>query len=366
MNANAVKTTGKILDWTEMGLLPDNVIRLGIRGLLKERLKEISALDCEWGAVDQEGLIEIMDESPIAPVPELANAQHYEVPAEFFDLVLGCRRKYSCCYWDEGCTSLDAAESSALNVTAARAQLLDGQTVLDLGCGWGSFSLWAAERYPLSTFTAVSNSKSQREAIVAEAERRNLRNLTVLTHDMNDFEPVGQFDRVVSIEMFEHMRNYRKMFERISGWLNPGGRFFMHIFCHRSAAYEFIDTGPSDWLTRYFFAGGIMPSDDLPLRFQDHLRLCQRWRWDGRHYEKTANAWLQNMDRQRGAIMAIMGATYGEEHAQQWWMRWRIFFMACAELFGYDNGQQWWVSHYLFEANAANQASLVVREDPSR
>jgi cyclopropane-fatty-acyl-phospholipid synthase len=355
MNTAAVTTTNRILDWTEMGLVPDNVIRLGIRRLLKERLEEISASDCEWVAADQDQFIELMNLSPIAPLPELANEQHYEVPAEFFELVLGQRRKYSCGYWNEDCISLDAAESMALELTAARAQLCDGQTVLDLGCGWGSFSLWAAERFPNSQFTAVSNSHTQRIAIVAEAERRNLNNLTVLTHDINNFEPEGRFDRIVSIEMFEHLRNYRAMFERISQWLNVDGCFFMHIFCHRSAAYEFIDSGPSDWMTRHFFAGGIMPSDDLPLRFQDHLKLCKRWRWDGRHYEKTANAWLENMDRQKNVILPIMGATYGTEHAQQWWMRWRIFFMACAELFGYADGQEWWVSHYLFAPTAANQ-----------
>jgi cyclopropane-fatty-acyl-phospholipid synthase len=354
--------TNRILDWTEMGLVPDNVIRLGIRRLLRERLDEISASDCEWVAADQEQFIELMNESTIAPLPELANEQHYEVPAEFFNLVLGQRRKYSCSYWDENCHSLDAAEVTALELTAARAQLRDGQSVLDLGCGWGSFSLWAAERFPSSNFTAVSNSHSQHAAIQAEAERLGLDNLTVLTRDMNDFEPEGRFDRIVSIEMFEHLRNYSVMFARLSRWLTADGLFFMHIFCHRSAAYEFVDTGPSDWMTRHFFAGGIMPSDDLPLRFQDHLKLRKRWRWDGRHYEKTANAWLGNMDHQKHEILPIISATYGTEHAQQWWMRWRIFFMACAELFGYADGQEWWVSHYLFEAKASSQDAEAAKD----
>lgn len=348
MGANVAITTSRLVEWTEIGLLPDNVIRHGIRRLLKGRLEDVGAFDCERVAQGRERFISMMDASEIAPVPDRANDQHYEVPAEFFKQVLGHRLKYSCGYWPADVSSLDDAETAALSLTGARAQLTDGQSVLDLGCGWGSFSLWGAERYPNSRFTAVSNSRGQREAIMAEAERRGLRNLTVLTRDMNEFDPGARFDRIVSIEMFEHMRNYRRLFERLSTWLNPEGRFLMHIFCHRSSAYEFVDESPSDWMARHFFAGGIMPSDDLPSRFQDHLRLMNHWRWDGRHYERTANAWLQNMDERKAAIMPIMRATYGVEHASQWWMRWRIFFMACAELFGYADGQQWWVSHYLF------------------
>ncbi|HEY5623013.1 MAG TPA: cyclopropane-fatty-acyl-phospholipid synthase family protein [Gammaproteobacteria bacterium] len=359
MSTQTASQASRVLDWTEMGLVPDNVIRLGIRRLLKERLAEIAADDCERVAMNQRQFIEMMNSAPVAPVPERANEQHYEVPAEFFDLVLGARRKYSCGYWDDDCVSLDDAELAALEQTAQRAGLKDGQTVLDLGCGWGSFSLWAAERYPNSRFTAVSNSRTQRAAIVAEADRLGLKNLTVLTRDMNDFEPNGCFDRIVSIEMFEHLRNYRAMFERVSRWLNPDGRFFMHIFCHRSAAYEFVDAGPGDWMTRFFFAGGIMPSDDLPLRFQEHLRLVDRWRWDGRHYEKTSNAWLHQMDAHKADILPILSATYGPDHALKWWMRWRIFFMACAELFGYADGQEWWVSHYLFEAYPPRTAAQI-------
>lgn len=365
MKTQAASASNRILDWTEMGLVPDNVIRLGIRRLLKERLEEINASDCEWVATSQDQFVEVMDRSPVAPLPERANEQHYEVPAEFFRRVLGWHRKYSCSYWDADCSSLEQAEEAALELTVARARLRDGQSVLDLGCGWGSFSLFAAELYPNSRFTAVSNSHSQREAIVTEAERRGLRNLTVLTCDMNEFAPDDFYDRIVSIEMFEHLRNYRAMFERVSRWLKDDGRFFMHIFCHRSTAYDFVDRGPSDWMTRHFFAGGIMPSDDLPLRFQQHLSLEKRWRWDGRHYEKTANAWLQNMDAQKDDIMPILVSTYGAANAQQWWMRWRIFFMACAELFGYADGQEWWVTHYLFEANTSNRKPHTV-EMPSR
>jgi cyclopropane-fatty-acyl-phospholipid synthase len=224
--------------------------------------------------------------------------------------------------------------------------------VLELGCGWGSLSLWLAASFPRAAITAVSNSRSQREYIVAEAQRRELQNLRVITADANSFAIDERFDRVVSVEMFEHMRNYAALFERIAGWLQPNGAFFMHIFAHRSAPYEFVDQGPGDWMGRHFFSGGIMPSDDLPLHFQRDLVLAQRWRWSGTHYQKTADAWLDNIDRNREAVMPILAATYGERDAEVWRMRWRMFFMACAELFGFANGQEWGVSHYLFRKPA--------------
>jgi cyclopropane-fatty-acyl-phospholipid synthase len=220
--------------------------------------------------------------------------------------------------------------------------------VLDLGCGWGSLSLWIAEQFPGCKVTSVSNSKPQGEHIRNSALERGLSNIDVLTADMNDFQASGRYDRIVSVEMFEHMRNYRELFARLSQWLKPDGKFFMHIFCHRNTPYEFLDEGPSDWMGRHFFSGGIMPSDDLPLRFQEHLRLLRRDRWSGKHYEKTANAWLSNMDNRKDQVMPILAATYGEADAERWFQRWRIFFMACAELFAYNNGREWFVSHYLF------------------
>jgi cyclopropane-fatty-acyl-phospholipid synthase len=213
-----------------------------------------------------------------------------------------------------------------------------------------------AERYPNSHVTAVSNSASQRRHIEESAASRGLGNLQVITADMNDFTTAQRFDRVVSIEMFEHMRNYRRLFARVAEWLRPGGRFFMHIFVHRSTPYEFVDRGDSDWMSRYFFSGGIMPADALPLRFQDRLRLVQQWRWSGVHYERTLNAWLARMDERRDRVMPILEHTYGAEDAPLWWMRWRLFFMACAELFGYRDGQEWWVSHYLFERPQQGEA----------
>jgi cyclopropane-fatty-acyl-phospholipid synthase len=337
------------LNWVEEGLVPDAVIRQGIRRLCTQRLREIATDDCEAAANLTECFVRSMDAAEIAPVPHRANEQHYEVPAEFFALVLGPHRKYSSAWWPPGTASLARAEAWALSATCERAEIEDGQTILELGCGWGSLTLWMAERYPRSHITAVSNSRSQRTWILAEATRRGLRNVEVLTADMNRFEIGLQFDRIVSVEMFEHMRNWRSLFDRVHSWLLPGGRFFMHVFCHRSTPYFFVDGGPSDWMSRHFFSGGMMPSDELALRFQDALRLRHRWQWDGRHYEKTANAWLANLDAHRAEALAVLSLTYGEADAALWLQRWRIFFMACAELFGYRSGQEWRVGHYLFE-----------------
>jgi cyclopropane-fatty-acyl-phospholipid synthase len=337
------------INWVEQGLVPDTVIRQGIRRLLARRLEEIRAGDCAAGAEAVEQVIRAMDAGPVALVPERANEQHYEVPAGFFERVLGPRRKYSACHWGEGVADLAGAEAQALALTCEHAGLADGQDILELGCGWGSLSLWMAERYPGSRITAVSNSRSQKAFIDAQAAKKGLANLRVITADMNDFAIDARFDRVVSVEMFEHMRNWRALFARVHGWLKPGGRFLMHVFCHRSTPYFFEDQGPTDWMGRHDFSGGRMPSDDLPLRFQDDLKLLQRWRWDGRHYERTLNAWLETMDSRRDSVLPILAATYGTDQAQMWWQRWRIFFMACAELFGYGQGQQWWVSHYLFQ-----------------
>jgi cyclopropane-fatty-acyl-phospholipid synthase len=339
------------LDWTEQGYVPDNVIRLGIRRLLAQRLHDISRDDCEAMARAQQQFITEMHTAPIAIVPEKANEQHYEVPAAFFDMVLGEHRKYSCCYWPAGATDLEAAEKAALLETCSHAQLQDGQRILELGCGWGSLTLWMAEHYPQSRITAVSNSRSQRLHIEALAKLRGLNNVEVITCDMNDFETDQRYDRVVSVEMFEHMRNWPLLYSKINGWLNENGLFFKHIFVHRDVPYLFEDAEANDWMSRYFFTGGMMPSDDLPLHFQHDLKILQQWRWQGEHYEKTANAWLENMDSQRSSIWPLLQETYGEQQTQTWWMRWRIFFMACAELFAYNHGQEWYVGHYLFGKN---------------
>lgn len=341
-------STASAVGWVEQGLVPDRVVRLGIRRLLRDRLAEIADGDAEAAAERTQAFVAAMRTAPLALVPEKANEQHYELPPAFFGAVLGVHRKYSSCFWPEGVCTLDEAEAAALALTCERAGLADGQRVLELGCGWGSLSLWMAQHYPASRITAVSNSHAQRAHIEAEAARRGLDNLQVVTSDINDFETDVCHDRVVSIEMFEHLRNWPEAFARVARWLAPQGRFFMHVFVHRSTPYAFVERDASDWMSRHFFSGGMMPSDDLALQCQRDLKLLRRWRWDGRHYQRTAEAWLANMDARRATILPLLDASYGAD-AALWWARWRLFFMSVAELFGYDEGQQWWVSHYLFE-----------------
>jgi cyclopropane-fatty-acyl-phospholipid synthase len=325
-------------------------MRRGIRFLVKQRLKEIHAGDAEKMDELRNEFIKHMQDSPVALVPEKANEQHYEVPAEFYLKSLGPKLKYSCAYWPSYVTNLADAEVAGLEETCKHADIQDGQEILELGCGWGSLTLWMAALYPNSQITAVSNSHSQREHIERHAKQQNLNNLTVITCDMNEFNiDENRFDRIVSVEMFEHMRNWPELYKRVASWLKPGGYFFKHIFVHRTATYAFEDNGPSDWMSRHFFTGGMMPSDDLALSFQNDLKFVRRWRWDGTHYEKTANAWLERMDQHESELLPLFSNVYGEANTKKWWSRWRLFFMACAELFGYENGQQWWVSHYLFE-----------------
>ena len=337
---------------SERGWLPDAVLRMGIRRLLRERLDEIHAGDPAAAAEVCAAFASELHSAEVALLAARANEQHYEVPANFFGGVLGLHRKYSSCWWPLGVETLADAEAAALVATCERAELTDGQHVLELGCGWGSLTLYMAERYPGSSIIAVSNSQSQRAYIEGEAARRGLANLRVITCDMNVFEIEDRFDRVVSVEMFEHMRNWPEMLKRVCTWLKPGGRFFMHVFVHRLTPYLFVERDAGDWMSRYFFSGGMMPSDDLALHFQDHLKLVNRWRWDGTHYARTAEAWLSNMDARRATLWPVVAQTYGRAHAAVWWTRWRLFFMACAELFGYNHGREWWVSHYLFERRA--------------
>jgi cyclopropane-fatty-acyl-phospholipid synthase len=324
--------------------LPDSAARAAISmmvGRTARKLEQAGQSDADFAAD--------MDAHPIAMHTQDANAQHYELPAAFFGHVLGPHRKYSSCLYTQGEDTLGDAEARALAETAAHAALEDGQHVLELGCGWGSLSLWMAAQFPTSRITGVSNSHSQREYIMAEAQRRGLTNLAIITADMNDFVPAAKFDRIVSVEMFEHMANWHALLARVHGWLAPEGRVFLHVFTHRTAPYRFDHGDSSDWIARYFFTGGLMPSHGLIGNFPDLFEVEDEWRWGGRHYERTALHWLENFDRNRKQVDEVLASTYGKE-AAVWRRRWRLFFLAVAGLFGYGGGAVWGVSHYRLRA----------------
>ncbi|MDB2670199.1 cyclopropane-fatty-acyl-phospholipid synthase family protein [Candidatus Pseudothioglobus singularis] len=333
----------------EKGLLPDAIIRLGIRRLCRQRLVDASNINETLMEQEHAAWIDVLKESPIALVPEKANEQHYEVPPRLFELVLGDRLKYSSGLWPEGVSSLDESEVAMLKLTTDRAGLVDGQDVLELGCGWGSLTLYMAECFPKSKITAVSNSNDQRQFIEARCEERNLKNVEIITADMNDFETTKLFDRVISIEMFEHMRNYEKLLGRVNVWLKYKGKLFVHIFSHQKIAYPFEDNDDADWMAREFFSGGQMPSHRLLMSFPGQMKIEKDWRVSGTHYEKTSLAWLQKMDKNKAEVLELFKKTYGESDANSWFQRWRIFFMSCEVLFGFNRGSEWGVSHYLFE-----------------
>lgn len=326
----------------ESGFAPDYLMRKGIRSLLKERLRIQQMTDVN-------DLVQRMSAGPLAVHTDSANHQHYEVPADFFSLMLGNQLKYSCSYYEYEQTTLDQAETAMLDLSISRAGLVDGMDVLELGCGWGSLTLAMAERLPGSRITAVSNSQSQRAFIENQASRRGLNNIQVITADINDFQTTQTFDRIVSIEMFEHLRNYRRLFELTSGWLKPEGRLFFHIFCHRHSPYFFSDDSDGDWMARHFFTGGTMPSWDLPLMFDEHMTLESRWRVNGRHYALTCRDWLINLDRRRDAVIRSLDKGTNPESANRQFQRWRMFVMACEELFGWNDGEEWFVGHYLLK-----------------
>ena len=346
-----------LIEWVESGRVPDFLVRAGIRRLLEKRL---AAEDPGDGARRQQKLerwLAAMRASPVAIAVEKANEQHYEVPAAFFEKVLGPRLKYSSCLFPNASTSLARAEEAMLELTCERAELGDGQEVLELGCGWGSLTLFAAERFPRSRITGVSNSASQRAFIEARAAQRGLRNVRIVTADMNGFDPGARFDRVVSVEMFEHMRNWEELLSRIAGWLRDDGRLFLHVFCHRELPYPFEDKESDDWMARHFFTGGMMPSDALLLRLQRDLLIDAHWRVNGSHYATSSEAWIERMEQQKGELIALLDANGAAAHGggARVFMRWKLFFLACAELFGFRNGEEWFVAHYRMTRRAAPQ-----------
>jgi cyclopropane-fatty-acyl-phospholipid synthase len=332
--------TGIAARAVERAPLPDALTRLGVGYLVGRARRQ---LDAE--TADPTLFVRQMEKRPIALNTDAANQQHYELPAEFFGLILGPRRKYSSCLYEGPRASLADAEERALAETCAHADLADGQDILELGCGWGSLSLWMAEQYPAARITAVSNSASQRAYIEARAQERGLGHLRVITADMNDFAAAAAFDRIVSVEMFEHMSNWRALLERARGWLKPEGRLFLHVFTHRSRPYSFEADDEADWIAQHFFTGGIMPSHGLIRQFPDLFAVQAEWRWSGEHYRRTAEHWLANYDRNAAAIAEILKRVYGADW-QVWRRRWRLFFLATAGLFGDQAGDVWGVSHY--------------------
>ncbi len=335
---NVIATATSMLERVPV---PDPLLRFGIRQLVGRTHRRMSAATPEMETV----FASRMWAHPIAEHAEAANAQHYELPPAFFGLVLGPHRKYSSCLYETSRETLEQAEASALTATCAHADLQDGQNILELGCGWGSLSLWMASRYPNARVTAVSNSSSQRDYITAAARASRLTNLSVITADMNSFEIAERFDRVVSVEMFEHMANWEALLCRVRAWLHSDGRLFVHVFSHEAAPYSFDQRDPADWIARHFFTGGIMPSHRLLRCFPHLFAVEEEWRWDGRHYQRTAEAWLANFDKNAREIQAILRDVYGED-ALLWRRRWRLFFLAVAGLFGHQEGTAWGVSHY--------------------
>jgi len=346
---------GKLIELAEQGRLPDSIVRYGIRRLCKKRLKDEFIDHPEYQQDRYQKLIEELRTSPIAIETEAANTQHYEVATDFYLASLGKRLKYSCAYYPDTNTTLDQAEEEMLALYSKRAELDNDQRILELGCGWGSLTLWMAEKYPRSKITAISNSSTQKSYIDHLCRESGFDNVTVITADVNNLElESAQFDRVISIEMFEHMRNYRQLFERISNWLTSDGKLFIHIFAHRNVMYPFDVKSEQDWMSKYFFTGGLMPSIDTLLHFQEQLKIESRWLINGQHYQKTCNHWLEKTDKNKERIIDAFKENYTEKEAKLWFHRWRIFYMSCAELFGLDNGKQWLVAHYLFSNSRLN------------
>jgi len=333
----------RVIDAAERGRFSDRTLEAAM-GLLCRRRRTTARRARRNG--EQAAFLAACHEGPVAIATDRANEQHYELPPEYFHLVLGPQRKYSSAFYPTGTESLAEAEEAMLALTAERAGIADGMRVLDLGCGWGSLSLWIARRFPHCSVTTVSNSNAQRLDIEARCADEGLTNMEVVTADINDFVPTGRFDRIVSVEMMEHVRNHAVLLERISTWLEPDGRLFVHIFVNRDSCYPFETRSEADWMTTYFFTGGTMPSWDLLCEL-DVMDLVDRWKVNGSHYGRTLRHWLERHDDRRAEVMSEMNRTYGAD-GPIWFQRWRMFFLACATLFEFDRGDEWFVAHYLF------------------
>jgi len=339
------------------GLIPDYLLRFGVKIILKNKIKNQKIPNIEKRQQEKIDFVNGLKKQPIAIKTAEANEQHYELPSSFFKEILGDRLKYSCGYWDKVLTPSDCAsklnqsEEAMLELTCSRAELKNDQKILDLGCGWGSLSIYMAEKYPESQITALSNSSTQIDYIKSLVEEKELNNLEAIMADINTYKSNNNFDRIVTIEMFEHMRNYEALMSKLSKFLSNKGKLFVHIFSHHTYPFTYVNKSSSDWMTRYFFAGGTMPSQDLLHYFTDDFYLENQWAVSGTHYKQTLEAWLYKMDKKKEKIWPIFEKVYGEEEAKKWWNYWRLFFLTCAEFFGINNGNEWFISHYLFQKN---------------
>lgn len=358
------KLTSYAIQFAEDGWLPDNCVRLGIQGLLRQRLRQSARGNSSQSNATHD-FADRMRNSPLLESAVEANQQHYEVPAEFFRHILGKHMKYSCGFWESAATTLDQAEEAMLKLTCQRAAIEDGMRILELGCGWGSLSLWLADHFPRSQVVAVSNSNSQRKFIESQSKSRGLANLQVLTRNVAEFESTDLFDRILSVEMFEHFRNHAILLERISGWLTTTGKLFVHVFCHHQTPYCFEVNSPGDWMARHFFTGGIMPSAGLLNEYDEHLYVERQWNVNGTHYSQTCEAWLQNLDSVYNELLKLFTKDTDQATARLRLQRWRMFFLACSELFRFDNGNQWYVAHYVMGHNHQEGLQFLTERHPA-
>lgn len=335
----------------ERNLLPDALVRRLTRLLLASRLRSGYKPSAELQLSSLLHFAHSLEEMPIAIKTEDPKSQHYELPTSFFKLVLGKNLKYSCCYFPDKSSTLEDAENAMLEMYCKRAQVEDGHSVLDIGCGWGSLSLYISQKYTNCRITGICNSKTQKAYIEEQCQELQLQNVEIIVADISTLEMEATYDRIFSIEMFEHMKNYKDLLKKISGWMKHDSLLFVHHFCHKAFAYHFEDKSDDDWITRYFFSGGTMPAANLLLYFQEDVSVVDHWLVNGKHYAQTSEEWLKRMDKNLASIKPIMESTYGKDSAVKWTVYWRTFFISVAELFGYNDGEEWMVALFHFKCN---------------